>query len=154
MDLPHDDLLQFPGWVEFFEAGVRLILAGFLGALLGLERESVGKAAGMRTHALVALGAALFMVAAQVSGMPSSDISRIIQGIATGIGFIGAGTILKSTEEHHITGLTTAAGLWLTSAVGIAAGIGQLWVSVLGAVLALIVLRLLRYLEPALHQQS
>jgi putative Mg2+ transporter-C (MgtC) family protein len=146
MDLPRD-IFQFPGWADFLQVGLRLLLASVFGALLGLERERVGKAAGLRTHTLVALGAALFTVAAQVSRIPLADLSRIIQGIATGVGFIGAGTILKSTREHEISGLTTAAGLWLTSAVGIAAGIGNLWISVLAVVLALIVLRVLRHLE-------
>ncbi|TLD41077.1 MAG: Mg(2+) transport ATPase protein C [Candidatus Jettenia ecosi] len=75
---------------------------------------------------LVALGASLFVLISLEFGMSSSDLSRVIQGLATGIGFIGGGAILKLTKEREITGLTTAAGIWLTAAVGVAVGVGPL----------------------------
>jgi putative Mg2+ transporter-C (MgtC) family protein len=112
-----------PDATEFARAVVRLLIAALLGAVVGFERERAGKAAGLRTHMLVALGAALLMLAAAESGMTSSDLSRIIQGVITGIGFLGAGSILKSEEHREIRGLTTAAGIWLTAGVGVAAGL-------------------------------
>ena len=103
----------------------RLVIAALLGAIIGVQRERAGKAAGLRTHMLVAMGGALFVVSGAESGMTPEDLSRVIQGLATGIGFIGAGAILKRPEERYIGGLTTAAGIWMTAAVGVAAGLGQ-----------------------------
>lgn len=103
----------------------RLVIAALLGAIIGVQRERAGKAAGLRTHMLVAMGGALFVVSGSESGMTPEDLSRVIQGLATGIGFIGAGAILKRPEERYIGGLTTAAGIWMTAAVGVAAGLGQ-----------------------------
>jgi putative Mg2+ transporter-C (MgtC) family protein len=94
----------------------RLSVALILGAAIGLQREVAHKTAGMRTHMLVALGTALLLVAASDAGLSNSDLSRIVQGIITGIGFLGGGAILKLTDEHEIHGLTTAAGIWLTAA--------------------------------------
>src|SRR6266851_1835629 len=88
--------------------------------------------AGLRTHMLVALGAALFTLIPQEAKMETADISRVIQGIAAGIGFLGAGTILKLGEEHRIQGLTSAASVWLTAAAGTAVGAGWLWPAVVG----------------------
>jgi len=104
---------------------VRLLAAVVFGAIIGVEREHVGKAAGLRTHLLVALGSAVFVLAPIEAGMASTDVSRIVQGLAAGIGFIGAGTILKLTDEREIRGLTTAASIWLTAGVGVAAGLGR-----------------------------
>lgn len=104
---------------------VRLLAAVVFGAIIGVEREHVGKAAGLRTHLLVSVGAAVFVLAPIESGMAATDISRIVQGLAAGIGFIGAGTILKLTNEREIRGLTTAASIWLTAGVGVAAGLGR-----------------------------
>ncbi|WP_406695570.1 MgtC/SapB family protein [Singulisphaera sp. Ch08] len=137
--LVHDfsDLQEF---AQALQMGVRLLVAAILGGVLGFERQRSGKAAGLRTHMLVALGAALFVLIAQQVGTSMSDMSRVIQGIATGIGFIGGGAILKQADQHEIKGLTTAAGLWLTAAVGVAAGIGREATAILGTVLALIIL--------------
>lgn len=110
---------------QLSRAVVRLLAAAILGAVIGYQRERVGKAAGLRTHMLVAAGAALFVVAAIESGMELDAQSRIIQGLATGIGFLGAGSILKREDAREITGLTTAAGIWMTAAVGVAAGLGR-----------------------------
>jgi putative Mg2+ transporter-C (MgtC) family protein len=114
----------------------RMGVAIVLGGVLGYERESQGKDAGFRTHILVSLGSALFVLIPQQAGMAEGELSRIIQGIATGIGFVGAGAILKLTEERRIEGLTTAAGIWLTAAIGIAAGLGRESTAVLGTLLA------------------
>jgi putative Mg2+ transporter-C (MgtC) family protein len=123
---------------------VRLLVALALGALLGYERESVGASAGLRTHMLVALGSALFVLVPLQAGMSMVDVSRVLQGITAGIGFLGAGAILKQHDENQIKGLTTAAGIWLTSATGVAAGLGLEATAVLSAVLAWVVLALLR----------
>ena len=131
-------------WVRL---GVRLVLAAVLGGALGWQREWTGKAAGLRTHMLVAMGAALFVAAAQQAGIGTDHLSRVIQGIVTGIGFVGGGAILKLGEQRQIKGLTTATGIWLTAAVGVAAGLGREVAAVLGAVLALVVLSFLVRLE-------
>jgi putative Mg2+ transporter-C (MgtC) family protein len=125
---------------------LRLSVALLLGALLGYERESVGAAAGLRTHMLVALGSALFMVTTHQAGMRIEDVSRVIQGVTAGIGFLGAGAIIKLSDES-IKGLTTAAGIWLTAAVGVAAGMGLEATAVVSAGFGWIVLSLLRKLE-------
>jgi putative Mg2+ transporter-C (MgtC) family protein len=136
-----------PDATEFARAVVRLLVAALLGAVVGFERERAGKAAGLRTHMLVALGAALLMLAAAESGMTSSDLSRIIQGVITGIGFLGAGSILKSEEQREIRGLTTAAGIWLTAGVGVAAGLGRWGTAAVAVAASWMILGLLTRLE-------
>lgn len=122
---------------------VRLLVAIVLGALLGYERESAGAAAGLRTHMLVSMGSALFVLVPSQAGMAIEDISRVLQGITAGIGFLGAGAILKLQNED-IKGLTTAAGIWVTAAVGVAAGMGLEATAVLSALFALIILSVVR----------
>ena len=126
---------------------IRIMAAMFLGGILGLQRERVGKAAGMRTHILVALGTALFVMTCTSIDMGLDGLSRVIQGIATGIGFIGTGTILKLSDKMEIHGLTTAAGLFLTAAIGVAVGVGRIGLGLLGTALAWIVLSVLAYVE-------
>ena len=121
---------------------VRLLLAALLGGILGYEREQKGKAAGIRTHMLVALGAALFVLVPQQAGMGIGDMSRVIQGIVAGIGFLGAGAIIKQQREESVQGLTTAAGVWMTAAIGIACGLGREATAVLSTLLALTILTL------------
>lgn len=122
---------------------VRLLVATVLGAALGYERESAGAAAGLRTHMLVSLGSALFILVPLQAGMSLEDISRVLQGVTAGIGFLGAGAIIKLRNED-IKGLTTAAGIWLTAAVGVAAGMGLEATAVLSAMFGLVILSLLR----------
>lgn len=122
---------------------VRLLVAMVLGAILGYERESIGASAGLRTHMLVSLGSALFVLVPLQAGMQVADISRVLQGVTAGIGFLGAGAIIKMQNED-IKGLTTAAGIWLTAAVGVAAGMGLEATAVLSALFALVILSLLR----------
>jgi putative Mg2+ transporter-C (MgtC) family protein len=122
---------------------LRLLIAGVLGGLLGYERERKGKAAGLRTHMLVALGAALFVLIPLQAGAEIKEMTRVLQGVVVGIGFLGAGAIIKVVEHEEATGLTTAAGIWLTAAIGIAAGMGQESLAILSTVLALIILELL-----------
>lgn len=118
----------------------RLLLAAVLGGLLGYERESRGKAAGVRTHILVAMGAALFVLLPGLGGMAMADMSRVIQGLVTGVGFLGAGAIIKLRSEQDVQGLTTAAGIWMTAAIGVACGLGRESTALLSTVLALVVL--------------
>lgn len=125
---------------------LRLTLAAVLGGLLGIEREQKGKAAGVRTHMLVAMGAALFVMLSQQSGMEHDGVSRVVQGIIAGVGFLGAGTILKGGDEEKVKGLTTAAGIWLTAAIGVAAGMGRESTAVLSALLALAVFTVIPHL--------
>ena len=135
-----DDILHVPDGLQIARVVIRVIAAALLGALLGWERERAGKPAGLRTHMLVALGAALFVLFPSEAGMAIGDLSRVIQGVATGIGFIGAGTILKRAESEQVEGLTTAASIWLTGAIGMSVGAGQLWLSALCAVSAWVIL--------------
>jgi len=121
----------------------RLLLAALLGGALGYEREKSGKAAGLRTHMLVAIGAALFVLVPQQAGMAVADMSRVIQGIVTGIGFLGAGAIIKHRDEEDVQGLTTAAGIWMTAAIGVACGLGRESTALLSTLLALAVLAML-----------
>ena len=130
---------------------VRLLIAAAAGGLLGAEREAVGKAAGLRTHMLVALGAALFVLIVTAHGQ-EGDVGRVIQGVAAGIGFIGAGTILKEPDKERVTGLTTAANVWLTAAIGASAGVGTIWLALTTTALAWIILNVLPKLEGRVDQ--
>jgi putative Mg2+ transporter-C (MgtC) family protein len=123
---------------------LRLMVAVVLGGMLGYERESVGASAGLRTHMLVSLGSALFVLIPLQAGMEISDLSRVLQGVTAGIGFIGAGAILKHHQKDDIKGVTTAASVWLTAAIGIAAGMGREATAVLSALFALVILGILR----------
>ena len=143
--------------MEFSEFLLRIIVAAFLGGLIGLERDVHGRAAGLRTHLLVSLGSALFMVMSELVATHAvtltnqglarmfSDPGRIAAQIVTGIGFLGAGTIIK--EGLTIRGLTTAACLWLVAAVGMAAGGGYLLIAISTTFIALASLIGLHYLE-------
>ncbi|VTU18640.1 putative Mg(2+) transport ATPase [Variovorax sp. PBL-H6] len=129
---------------------VRLVLASVLGFVLGFEREQQGKAAGVRTHMLVAIGSALFVLIPQQTGIEPADMSRVIQGLVAGVGFLCAGTILKQgRDERHVQGLTTAAGLWMTAAIGMACGLGREVTAVLSTLLALAVLSLVPHVVKA-----
>ena len=141
----------FPDAPTFARLTLRLCLAAVLGAIVGSDRERMGKPAGLRTHMLVSLGAAAFVLFAAEAGMTVADASRVIQGVATGIGFIGAGAILKRSDAEDIQGLTTAAGLWVTAAIGSAVGLGHLWFPVVCSIAAWLVLRLLPPLERAIE---
>ncbi|KIQ60505.1 MgtC/SapB family protein [Pseudomonas fluorescens] len=135
---------------------VRLLMAALLGGILGFEREHKGKAAGVRTHMLVALGAALFVLVPQLSGSQADAMSRVIQGVVAGIGFLGAGTILKNTEGDvgHVKGLTTAAGLWMTAAIGVAAGLGREATAVVSTILALVIFSVMPLIVRALEKDD
>ena len=128
-------LLQDPQWVAL----IRIVLAGLVAGLIGLERELAGKAAGIRTYGLVGVGAAMFTVSA-IYGFGSLDYaSRIVGSVITGIGFLGAGAILHT--KVHIVGLTTAAGLWVAAGVGLAIGSGMYLIGIGAGVLLFFLLQ-------------
>jgi putative Mg2+ transporter-C (MgtC) family protein len=129
-----------PGADHIVRVLARLAAATLVGGVIGLERLRDGKEAGLRTHMMVALGSALFVLLALEGGMTPADMSHVIQGVATGIGFLGAGCILKLTDARRVEGLTTAASIWVTAALGIAIGSGWLWPALLGTVLTWVVL--------------
>jgi putative Mg2+ transporter-C (MgtC) family protein len=137
------ELFAPPDLLHLARVAVRLAIAALLGGLIGAEREWVGKAAGLRTHMTVALGCAAFVLVPIEAGVTGGDLTRVIQGIATGIGFIGAGTILKKSDKDEIQGLTTAATIWLTGAIGIAVGAGYVWLAGLCVLSAWIILYVL-----------
>ena len=150
-DTIQEEFSDLPDTARMTRIAVRLTLAAALGGVLGFERERSGKAAGLRTHMLVALGAALFVLIPQQAGMSDSDVSRVLQGLVAGVGFLGAGAILKGDADEEVKGLTTAAGLWLTAAIGVAAGLGREATAAASTGLALAILatvpRVARYFE-------
>ncbi|CAH0350732.1 hypothetical protein AQB9606_01658 [Aquabacterium sp. CECT 9606] len=135
-----DEFSDVPDAAQITRIVVRLLLAALLGGVLGYERERRGKAAGVRTHMLVAMGAALFVLVPQQGGMEVADLSRVMQGVIAGIGFLGAGAIIKNHSEEDVQGLTTAAGVWMTAAIGIACGLGREVTALISTVMALAVL--------------
>lgn len=138
---------SIPTALDIGRIAARLICALLIGALVGVQRELTHKPAGLRTHMLVALGTSLIVVAAVEARMSASDVSRVVQGLVTGIGFLGGGAILKLTAEHEIHGLTTAASIWTTAAASVAAGLGEIATAALGLALGLVVLALLGGVE-------
>jgi putative Mg2+ transporter-C (MgtC) family protein len=143
--------------LPILEILLRLGVATLVGCALGLNREIRGKPAGMRTHALVALGTALvtltgMVLAGQDGEFDSNSVSRVIQGIVAGIGFLGGGTILKSDSGEQISGLTTAASLWVVACLGIACGAGLWGMALVALALALLVLIAGERVERVLHR--
>ena len=130
----------------------RLLLAAAIGGLLGAERELRRKSAGFRTNILIALGAAIFTVASSALATGAADPTRIAAQIVTGIGFLGAGTILRNRDGVH--GLTTAATVWVNAALGVAAGGGQFRLAIIGAAIVLAVLLVLGPIEAAIELKS
>ena len=143
MDIFWEELTSgLPDARQLVHVIIRLIAATLLGAVVGFQREKARKPAGLRTHILVSLGTTVVILACSGVGMSMDGLSRVIQGIVTGIGFIGAGSILKLNEERDIQGLTTAAGVWMTAAIGVAVGLGSLGVALLSTFFTLIILAL------------
>ena len=141
------DLLARPDLSDIADISLKLLISAVLGGIVGAEREAVGKAAGLRTHMMVSLGATLFVLGPVEAGTSAGDMTRVIQGIATGIGFVGAGTILKRKDQDQIDGLTTAATIWFTGAIGIAVGLGRAWLAVICAVTAWVILAIIPRIE-------
>lgn len=126
---------------------IRLLVAGLLGGLIGFERQWKRRPAGLRTHMLVAIGSACFLFVPQQAGMPMRELGRVATGLITGVGFLGAGAIFKADEEGQARGLTTAAGIWLTAAIGMTVGMGRLMSAVVITALSLLVLAPLSRLD-------
>lgn len=139
--------LGFPEARVFWRIVIRLILAMLLGAVVGVQRERSGKPAGVRTHMLVAAGSALFVLGPLELGMAQDPLSRVIQGLITGIGFLGAGAILKLEKRRAIEGLTTAAGIWITAGIGLAVGLGRFGLALVSMILAWFVLAVVKRIE-------
>jgi putative Mg2+ transporter-C (MgtC) family protein len=136
-----------PDVAQLVRITARVSAAMAVGTAIGLQRELTHKTAGLRTHMLVALGTAVFVVGAAESGTDPASVSRVLQGVATGIGFLGGGTILQLADRREVHGLTTAAGIWMTAAASAAAGMGQITVAIVSTILALVVLIAFRKLE-------
>lgn len=141
--------------MDYLEIVIRLTAATLLGGVLGLDRELKSKPAGLRTHALVALGSALatLVTIEFLDDVDRGAITRTIQGIIAGVGFLGGGAILRAKDRDEVTGLTTAASIWLVAALGVACG-GGFWISSLvSVVLALLVLVAGRPIEDFVHRK-
>lgn len=129
----------------------RLLLAGICSALIGYERETAQKAAGLRTHTLVGVGACVFTIVS-ITGFETGDQSRVAAQIVTGIGFLGAGAIFR--EGAFVRGLTTAAGLWVVASIGMASGSGSYWLASIGTVFTVGVLFGLRAIDAAISRRT
>ena len=150
------DVISIP--LDNWSLGGRLALAALLGGILGLNREMALKPAGMRTHALVSLGAALATITGLALALPpeadNAAPSRIIQGLVAGIGFIGSGVILRRTDNHTVEGLTTAASIWVIAATGVAVGAGLWRAALIVVVIALILLAIGSPIDRFVHRLS
>lgn len=127
---------------------VRVAIAAVLGGILGYERERKGRSAGVRTHMLVAVGAALFVIGPQQAGMEIGDLSRVLQGVVQGIGFLGAGAILVRSAQRQVEGLTTAANIWATAAIGVIAGLGLEATAILSTFVVYLILAAVPFILP------
>ncbi len=126
------------------EAALRLIYADILGGIIGFQRERYNKPAGLRTHILICLGSALFTVASVYGFAGNVDPARVAAGVVTGIGFIGAGVIFRGMKGDKVVGITTAASVWITAAIGIAAGVGMYIIAGVVTLITFLVLMLPR----------
>lgn len=153
--------LLFPsGSLAHLEVAFRLVLAAALAGLLGWDRESKDRPAGLRTYMLVALAAAVFTVltfqiyemVGRLSSNPNSDPIRIIEAVTAGVAFLAAGTIIQGRDS--VRGLTTGAGMWMAGALGVAAGSGQYVLALLAALLSFAILRFLQALQPVAAKPS
>lgn len=127
---------------------IALLVSTLLGTIVGFERQMGRKPAGLRTHVLVCLGSTLFVLlteSAKIFGGTSLDPTRVVHGVVTGVGFLGAGSILRT--EGYVHGLTTAASIWMVAAIGTAVGVHAYWLAVVGTILALVVLEGYRWVE-------
>ena len=126
---------------EWLEITLRFLLAAALGAAIGYERERHGKAAGLRTHTLISSGAALFTLASIYGFNGGADPSRVAAGVVAGIGFIGAGVIFRGMRGDGVAGITTAASVWVTAAIGLAAGAGLYLISAIATIVTIGILK-------------
>ena len=149
------DYSLFIDYPLFIDILSRLVTAVALGGLVGFERQLHGRWAGLRTHMAVSMGASIFTFAGLGIASESPEATtRVIQGVAAGVGFLGAGTILKLSDQLEVKGLTTASSIWLSAALGTAAGLAMYPLAVAATIVALLVLALLRPLEKWVDQRS
>ncbi len=145
------------GEINYMTVLLRLVIAAICGALVGIEREVHGRAAGLRTHMMVSLGAALTTLIGvfnvEILDITWADPMRVGAQVISGIGFLGAGTILLKKENSQITGLTTAAGLWVTAVIGLASGAGFYEGAFITAVFATVIFTLVSKLEHAMNSR-
>ncbi|GJG93765.1 MgtC/SapB family protein [Cupriavidus pauculus] len=141
------EFADVPDVKELTRILLRLTLAVVLGGLIGYEREAAGKPAGLRTHMLVAMGSALFVLVPLQAGVALPDMSRVLQGLMSGIGFLGAGAIIKLNSEEDVRGLTTAASIWTVAAIGVACGLGREATAVIATLFGLTILQVLYRLK-------
>jgi len=142
----------FPDLAQLEHIFIRFTTASILGGLIGYQRERMGKPAGLRTHILVCLGTVAFILSCTEAGFTNSDLSRVIQGVLAGIGFIGAGSIIKISEKNDVHGLTTAASIWMTAGIGVSIGLGRIGIAVLTTLCVLFILSVIAKLEH--HNQN
>lgn len=142
---------DIPDVAQLTRISLRLVVAALLGGILGYERELQGKSAGVRTHMLVAIGAALFVLIPQQAGASNEELSRVLQGLIAGVGFLGTGAIIMGNKEVQTRGLTTAAGLWVTAAIGMAAGMGRESTAVLSTLIAILILSVVPWVFRTKH---
>lgn len=137
----------------------RLLAAMVLGGVLGLEREFAGKMAGLRTYSLISVGAALYIIISQIIsesfiGVTQFDPLRVASQIVVGIGFVGAGLVIFREAEHRPAGITTAAGLWVSAAIGMASGFGLYAVAIFGTLIALFILNILSIADRKIREKG
>lgn len=149
-----DDFQGFFNAEQLTHLVLRVAAACLAGAVIGYQRERIGKSAGLRTHILVTAGTALMVAVCYLEGMDHADVSRVLQGVITGIGFLGGGVILKLEKHQEIKGLTSAAAIWYVAALGIACGLGKLTIALLGSVVGFIILDLVARLEPTPQENA
>lgn len=147
-------MLPFP---VLMEVVIRMLVAVAIGCIIGIDRDLHGKPTGMKTLGLVSLGACLATMSAMgfsvAAPSANADVSRVVQGIVTGIGFLGAGVIIQNPDQNRVRGLTTAASIWVTAAVGIVCGLGLWSVALAATVILIALLTLGRLIEKSLHRQ-
>jgi len=141
--------------MSFFDTLIRILLSFLLGGIIGAERETRGRSAGLRTHILVCVGSTVIMLVSlymfeMFKGEAAIDPSRIAAGVVTGIGFLGGGAIIRS--EKRSRGLTTAASVWISSAIGLAAGCGYFSAAIITTIIVFFVLSFLKEFEKKLDK--
>ena len=146
LDVLRAELADLGNLAEHVRVVVRLFVATALAACLGWERERSGAVAGLRTHMLVALGVAVMIVGSQQSGISQAELSRVLQGIFAGVGFVGAAAIIRP-HDNQVHGVTTAASIWATAAIAAAAGLGLEALAIVATIFAVVILAWLRRVE-------
>jgi putative Mg2+ transporter-C (MgtC) family protein len=154
MPIDAHSLCAMPNAVEVIGVVARVLAAAILGGFIGFQRERQHHAAGLRTHILVTTGAATFVLVTILTKMTSGDTSRVMQGVVQGIGFLGAGAIIKFTDRGEVLGLTSAASIWASAAIGVACGAAPLWLPFIVTLLVWLVLAPLGRLEKRLKAKS